>query len=276
MLPDTDPRHGTPAGYVAGCRNECCRAPRRRQAKRRAVRVREGVPIWATPDELAAALEPWRRMGFRDAAILQAAGLRSDHVFETNRRTHRRTLDAFLTVTEDSFSPDAKIPADLTRQRIYSLMAAGHRLTDMPINDQGQWRYRDHITVQSASDIRDHFRANEFKIGSSRHTAARARNAGHRPPLAWDDPDTLAWPAGKPPARLATPEPVTDTRPGTDIDEQVVERFLTNDITPGLRATTAEKREIVRRWPETGLSLNELERRTGWNVTRYAARKDVA
>lgn len=271
MLPDTDPRHGTSAGYVAGCRGECCRAPRNRQRKARELRAREGVPIWATGAEVAAVLEPWRRMGFRDAAILQAAGLRSDHVFETNRRTHRSTLDAFLAVTDDAFSPDAKIPADLTRRRIYSLMAAGHKLADMPISDQGQWRYRDHITVQSARDIRDHFRANEFKIGPSRHTAARARNAGHRPPLSWDDPDTLAWPAGKPPARLVA-EPHTDD----DVDPMVIERFLTNDLTPGLRATTAEKREIVRRWPETGLSINELARRTGWKPERYSDREEGA
>lgn len=99
-------------------------------------------------------------------------------------------------------------------------------------------------------------------------TQSIARRKGFVPPLAWDCIDD----PGETPRGIAAD---ADLEP-TDIDPVVVERFLTNDLTPGLWATVAEKREIVRRWLEQGGTQAELARRTGWNITRYTQREDVA
>lgn len=200
----TDPRHGTSAGYVAGCRNTCCQQARRRQQKRRRALNHTGISAWATSAQAAAAIQPWRQMGYRDAAIIRAAGLTNEHIFQ-HERILATTLQALLRVTEDRFDANATVPAALTRFRIHSLMAAGHRLADMPVGDRGQWRYRDRVRVYIARDIRDYYAANEARLGPSAHTQARARNAGHIPPMAWDDPGTLAWPTGEP--ELVTTHP---------------------------------------------------------------------
>jgi len=82
----------------------------------------------------------------------------------------------------------------------------------------------------------------------------RARNHAERmgwlPPLAWTDIDDA----------LEHPDLTSaDNAP----DPVVVERILAGDWR--LKANPAERREVIARWPGT---LNELERRTGWNVAR--------
>lgn len=92
-------------------------------------------------------------------------------------------------------------------------------------------------------------------------TRTMARRRGFLPPLAWDDIDNPA----------ERPRRTSDLRMGDDVDEIAVERVLAGD--PSGHTTTAEKREVVRRWTGT---RNELERLTGWNVTRYTTREDGA
>ena len=54
----------------------------------------------------------------------------------------------------------------------------------------------------------------------------------------------------------------------SELDPVVVERLLAGDVVP---TTIAEKREVVRRWSETGRSLSDLARMTGWKPERYAS-----
>jgi hypothetical protein len=92
---------------------------------------------------------------------------------------------------------------------------------------------------------------------SRERTKRRALALGFVPPLGWDDIDD--------------PDEVPHTPDTTvDLDPVVVERILAGDWR--LSANRAERAEVVRRW--TG-SLNELERRTGWNVAR-TKRTEVA
>lgn len=58
------------------------------------------------------------------------------------------------------------------------------------------------------------------------------------------------------------------------VDEAVVERILGGDWR--LFANPAERAEICRRWSESGGSLNELNRLTGWRPSRYYKRKEAA
>lgn len=86
------------------------------------------------------------------------------------------------------------------------------------------------------------------------------RQRGYLPPLAWDDIDN-------------DPQPNLG---GEDdlVDEVVVHRILNGDWR--LPCTSAEKAEVCRRWfaraPlqfERGTGYEELERRTGWQISRY-------
>ena len=88
-----------------------------------------------------------------------------------------------------------------------------------------------------------------------------ARRKGFLPPLAWDDIDD---PNNNQVSIL--PEKVSD-RSKILIDEVVVQRVLSG--VKEVMVTTAERHEIVRRWPSTGRSLAELARLTGWKVERY-------
>jgi hypothetical protein len=257
-----DERHGTHAGYIAGCREECCRTARRRAQKLRLLhRLTTGQGCLVPHDTFRAVVDPWLRLGLSPYAIETATGVgsRIADILRDRSDVLRTTFDAVVRLTEDDLPGSAKVFTDLTRTRIESLMAAGHRLSEMPINSRGQWRSREHVAVETARAIRDYYAAHEFHIGPDRHTAARARNRGARPPLAWDDPGTLAWPKGRPERAQGG-----STRPRkTDVDLVVVERVLAGDRLP---TTKAERYEVIRRWPGTD---SELERRTGWNVARY-------
>lgn len=265
-----DPRHGTNAGYVAGCREGCCSDARRRDSKERELHNLRHGSCRIPHEQVAAELAPWFAMGLTLNAILAAADrTRSGSIFRAfrlGRPVNRATFRALKSVTEETLPPTAKVYAHLTRQRIYSLMAAGHRLEDMPVNARGQWRYRDHVTVALARAVRDYYAAHEFELGPSRHTQSRARNAGHLPPLAWDDPGTLAWTDAdrrkRPRQRAAT----------IALDEVVVARLLAGDT---VRATKAERDEAMRRWLAMGRSERSLCVMHGWKDGRYG-REQVA
>lgn len=261
-----DPRHGSPAGYVAGCRDSCCREARARQTKRRRWLTHRGVPTFHTAEEVAELVRPWRLLGLSDAAILDAAGLDGSH--KIRERVTHTTFAALAAITEDDLMPDAFVLADLTRCRAYSLMAAGHPLDGMPLPRTGRWRKSERVTVATARAMREHYAAHEFKLGPSRQIQSRTRNAGHLPPLAWDDPGTLAWPTGQPPRIIAAPRRNPD-----DIDEAVVDRLLAGIRVP---STAAEKREALRRWIERGGSERALCERHGWKQGRYKDRTEEA
>jgi hypothetical protein len=199
-----DPRHGTNAGAIAHWKDgerpcTSCMDARQRARKHAEWDKHCGRQLIFTATEVRGLVSPWLEMGLTHSAIVNAAGFESQrggrllNVLATDGNVRRATFHRLAAVTEDDFAATAKVFADLTRRRIYSLMAAGHRLADMPINPCGWWRQREHVTVETARTIRSYYRAHEFEIGPSPYTATRARNAGHRPPLAWDDPDTLAW-----------------------------------------------------------------------------------
>ena len=270
MTPD-DPRHGTNAGYQTHWREgeqacEPCKAAKRRRQKLNRYDTHRGVPMKYTADTLENVIGPWLRMGIPPSSIATAAGFENQrgsnilHVLHVRGNIRRGTLKAYAQVTEDDFPDHTYVYADLTRQRIFSLMAIGHPLTSMPVNPRSTWRYRKHVRAGTARAIRDFYRQHEFQIGTSKITQSRALNAGHKPPLSWDDPGTLAWPDGP------LPTPIGLSAPNDTIDEAVVQRILSGET---VRSTPAERTEVCRRWVDGGGSLNELERITGWRVHRY-------
>jgi hypothetical protein len=275
MSPD-DPRHGTHAGYLAHHADDkkpcdACMDANYVYRKRLTLDKLSGVRISYGADDLEAVLRPWLDMGFSPSAIAEAAGMDSQRgkrlcdTIENRQVVRRGTYQRLAAITEDDFTDGARIYADLTRFRIYSLMAIGHRLIDMPVNESGYWRTRERVAVGMARAVRDYYRAHEFEIGPDRHTMARARNGGHIPPLAWDDPGGLAWP--NPDKRThRRPRPVIPT-----IDEAVVLRLLGGER---IRASRAERDEAMRRWKAMGRSERSLCEIHGWRDGRYG--RDVA
>jgi hypothetical protein len=261
MIAPDDPRHGTPAGYVAGCSDVCCTVPRRRQRKAREVAVFNGAVLWRTHAEADTVMAPWLRMGLSRTAVYLAAGLSGD----INRpQVTEATYQALTRVTEADFGGRTMVYSDLTKWRIYSLMAIGHPQQDMPMNPRGNWRDRDRINVDLARAIRTYYRAHEFEVGTSARTATLARARGYLVPLAWDDPGTLAWPHGTPSLRPDRPRAAA----WSEIDHAVVERVLAGEKLP---TTRAEKFEITARWKAMGRPVKPLNALQGWQHGRYDA-----
>lgn len=264
-----DPRHGTYAGYLAGSRCQPCRDARYKANKERGLyRHRHGSCRY-DHEAQAVLIEPWLGMGITIHAVLQAAGLfhRNDLIarYQEGARVNRAVMAALSKLSEDKFHDGAKINSDLTRDRIYSLMAAGHPLTDMPILYRGNWRDQETISVGTARAMRDYYKAHSHLMGPSKITATRARNAGHQPPFAWDDPGTLAWPGG-----------VRATPTTADVDREAVDEVKVQRVLNGRKqkCNKAEKYAVIDAW--TG-PLSHLEALAGWNVhTLIRERKDAA
>jgi len=261
LAPD-DPRHGTQAGYVAGCRCEPCRVGRyRAQKESRLYALQNNGTCRAPTDQVSALIQQWIGQGIGVNAVARAAGLNNNTLRTTT--VSRWTIDALERLSEDDFPPFTRVYADLTRKRVYSLMAAGHQMVDMPIRRTGTWRTTEKCTARMARDIREHYLSHEMTMGDCATTASRARNAGHEIPAAWDDPGTLAWPENQPPC--------TDDETHELFDEVKVQRVLDGRSEPCNRA---ERLAIMDRWPD---SLAALERLTGWNLNRLnQQRKAVA
>lgn len=272
MSPD-DHRHGSRAGYQAHRRDNedaCgpCLVGRRREDKILRYDHHREVQLLHSPVEVAAVLEPWLTMGFTPGAVTQAAGIGRTHGFSIVERiergspVRRGTYRALAGVVEGDFDPTLTVHADLTRTRIYSLMAAGHLQTSLPISATGKWRYYDRITVRTAQTMRDFYAAHQYESGPSAVTRDRALAAGHRPPAAWDDPGTLAWPLG-------WTSPLTTVE---EVDEVAVRRILNGDWR--YPANRPERVAVIHRWIADGGTLNELARRTGWKTDRYYTFRD--
>lgn len=102
---------------------------------------------------------------------------------------------------------------------------------------------------------------------SEKWSASRVRNYAERmgwpPPLAWtdiDDPDER-------------PRGIRGVADEADVEDWL-NRILSGERPPARAVPRATRFALVAMWPSTGLSMNELERRTGWKPERY--RKDAA
>lgn len=99
--------------------------------------------------------------------------------------------------------------------------------------------------------------------GPSNISRAKARQFGYLPPLAWDD-DTIDNPTAK---------PNTAERDRDLTDEVLVQRAMSGQ---SVKATKAERLEIIRRWSNAGRPINQLERILGSNVWRDIREGKVA
>lgn len=216
-----DRRHGSRAGYLAGCRRKCCTEPNFRYQKRSKIRLqREGsqiVPAAPVVERIAW----WAERGVSMTGITKAADIGEGTIRELVSGERdlclKSTRNAVLAVGWDDLPDRVLCAADLTRARIYSLMAAGHPLrwicdqADDRLPFSGRWRGQARVTLATARTIQRVYDAAPLD-GPSKITAAKARNKGHRHPLAWDDPGVPAMPFGWSPSHGA-PAPRAVGRP---------------------------------------------------------------
>lgn len=76
MLNPTDHRHGTNAGYKAGCREACCRAANAKRCaeNRKRLYLTKGQAGWVSPRGVQRRIEALMFMGWRQADIAEIGG----------------------------------------------------------------------------------------------------------------------------------------------------------------------------------------------------------
>lgn len=264
MSPD-DPRHGHRAGYLAGCRDECCSRPHSRYQKRSRLRLlEEGTQIISSAPSLER-IRWWADRGVGINAICSAAGLGygtlAEHMAGERDVCLRSTERAILAVTWDMLAPSTLVYSGMTQRRLFSLMASGHTLewisreVSTGLSTGGRWRKQERMYLSLARAVAEVARTAPT-TGPSVQSASKMRLRGHLPLIAWEDPGTPAEPRGWQPVELDRVE----------VDEIVVERLLEGIRTP---STRAEKLEALRRWLATGRSKTSLCEKHGWNALQY-------
>lgn len=274
MRPD-DPRHGTYSGYQAHVaagettvRCEPCLAARRRHDKRNRLRIARGIPALVDGQLALDAVHPWLQMGIApsvlDACIGHATGGIMVRLVSGDISSVRlQSLVKLRAITEDMLPDSAYVHADLTRYRVYSLMAAGHRQRDLGVPPTGRWRTNPRLLIGLARHVRETYRRLEQQTGACATTATRARNSGYLVPAGWDDPGTLAWPQD-----CSRPEDAPEDADADPdyLDEAAIQRRIAGER---VDLTTAERVEIVRRLLARGLSASMIEKVTGLKSERY-------
>jgi hypothetical protein len=184
------------------------------------------------------------------------------------RRTYNRML---------GIETEVLVDATGTRRRLQALTALGwgwkrlSRHLDVSVQLVARWATADlsHVRPDTAAAVTAvydrlsmHFPP-ETNMGE-RSEATRARRRASRngwpPPLAWDnidDPDAAARGVR------------TENDDHQMAAEDWLKRILAGDRPRPHQPARHIRVQIVAMWPSTGLSSNELERRTGWKPERY-------
>lgn len=262
MSPD-DPRHGTHRGYIAHTKDgeePCgpCRDGHYRHCKRSRHRLMRGerrlVPLGARAHRIVAACphtQLSRATGIKDNWLVVLEKTGPDAIVLLSTRTAILTADTWSVI-----GIQRRLQALATLGWSSSMLAEELQVNAGAIST-AQTKPRQFIRPAFAEAV---VRNYDRLVGTpptpgAAHVAtlvtARARRYGWQGPDAWDDIDFDVDP---------------DPLPVDYIDEAVVHRILAGHTVP---ANPAERHEVVRRWTETGRSLNELERQTGWNTRRY-------
>lgn len=194
-------KHGTAAGYVAGCRQECCRSARRayNQHKRRQIAYGRWNP-WGDIDAVRTHIARLRASGMTQARIAAAARIASSHVSNIARGTgavSRQTAEAILAVRAAQEVDAGYVPAELVRRRIQALACLGWGAPDLAresgVSARGLWYVRKRTWVQAAvyrKVAAAYDRMSMTVAPESQYTTrirARAASLSWLPPLAWDD-----------------------------------------------------------------------------------------
>lgn len=277
MSPE-DPRHGTEAGHEQHLRDneDPCAAcihgdliAARRRTKRKAMGFRYQAPL----GDIYWRLQALRKQGATYDDIMSWTGVVESQVWRAlnggpDTLVYARTWHRF----NDMKVGRIITPLGTTR-RIRALTWLGYSAIQIAAESGCH-----PDTIRDARDQPREFLARKVKVGiadayerlavtipegatkQDRAGITRSRNTARRngwlAPLMWDDIDS------------PDEHPELDAADGDDFDPVVVDRILSGDWQ--LKATPAERAEVIARWTGT---RNELERLTGWNVPRELRRK---
>lgn len=173
--------------------------------------------------------------------------------------------------------PPRTVPGIGAQRRVQALVAIGYTFRDISERlGLGHDRARQiavlerkYIRTTTAENVRNLYDALSMTPAPdgwhASYARAVARRNGWAPPLAWDDIDN--------------PDENPRGLRASDSNDVAVDAIKVARIVDGefaLKATPAEKTEVIRRWTAQGRSLAELERHTGWNANRYRPGKEVA
>ncbi len=268
MLPD-DRRHGSYAGVSAHRKAgeticPSCLAARRRHDKR--------IRVYGSPKRMGPLGEAAYDILVRTPrSELERSGVLSTQVTRL-RRNGPEARVAASTRQRILAAGGAHITITGARRRLQALAALGwssaevaqrsgvHHctLSDIRSGKRGHYLHRD--VAAAIGRVYDELSMTIPPDGKSASwTRTKAKQAGYRPPLFWDD-DRIDDPDHGP--RM----PKERSRRRTDVDEAVVVRILGGEL---LEATPAEKAEVIARWVTAGGSERGICDRLGWRHNRY-------
>lgn len=285
--PRTRHEHGTRNAYVSdGCRCRPCRdaaaAYERHRARQRAYGRFPYVDATRAREHVLALRAAG--MGLKRVAALSGVphGSLSKLIYgdpqrgmAPSKRILPQTELAVLAVTADgNLASGAKVDATGTVRRLRGLVAAGWTRAELARRlgweHSNLWALidgrRPEVTARTAAAVRALAQelwnqtppaSSAALRGAARRVQREAAAKGWAPLLAWDDepgPHFIDDP---------TATPVLAPAHIDGLDEAAVERRAAGDRTVTL--TNAERREVVRRLHESGLTDRDIERRTGIN-----------
>jgi len=190
-----------------------------------------------------------REVGHGENQRYTRLGCRCEACTEAHWRYQKRFRQGWVQKTIDSTG---------TRRRLQALTAMGWTQDQIAkevgcsraaINKLVKRTYRQ-VYSGTALRIQQAYDRISMTPGPSNISRAKARQFGYLPPLCWDD-DTIDDPKAKPyrpPYRFVLDK---------EIDEVLVQRAMSGQP---VKATKAERLEIIRRWQHAGRPTVELER----------------
>jgi hypothetical protein len=276
-----DPRHGTRAGYIAGCRDTCCSTANRRWIKQyRLAASRNGGRTTVPTEPVREHVRNLQRT-MSLSAIGNAARVTSSQMVRLMRGDHptmrAATATRLLAVRPDTKVGGHYISAVGSRRRLQALVAIGYSFERIEKHLGGYGRSnmrilayenRPWITSDVALRIKAAFDELSMKLpdaptrvhqGAITKARNRAKARGWVPPLAWDE-DTIDDPNAKP-AGLTAPARVSE-----DIDEAAVLRRMNGER---VHLTKYESAEVVRRLRAAGWSYLQIQTHAGLRTDRY-------
>lgn len=282
MTPD-DPRHGERAGYLAGCKDDCCTVANRRWAKQWRLNASRNGGRTTVPTEPVRRHVLMLQQTMSLCSIGEASGTSSSQLSRLLQGAHPRmwasTASALLAVQPGAKVGGHYVAAVGARRRVQALATLGYTFEELERRLNGYARSnlrmlaygkRDWITSDTVTRIQavydelwDRPATGDTRVqrGAITKTKRRAQALGWVSPLAWDD-DTIDDPNARP-----TGVDIDCVVVSVGPDEAKIQRRMAGDKTAKTRGP--ENFEVVRRLLAAGHSRRWIAQHTGLKVERY-------
>jgi hypothetical protein len=208
-MDELDPRHGTRAGYLAGCRQHDCADANRRYCKQRRNKVHQTGPLTVPTHRAQAHLQELQK--YVSLSALESAGnISRGHMTQilngTIKRIGRHTEHAILTIPLNEITGNRWVKATGARRRLQALHALGYSFERIARECKSAKQLmatiarndREWLTADMDRRIREVYDQLSMKLpdAATPHLQVgitksrnRAQQLGWAPPLAWNDID---------------------------------------------------------------------------------------